>query len=479
MGLQLLYTKEREKLSQWFGTKEPNELRDLCRKFVSSLALEPNSSLVKQLDSEADIDWSIVLNELNQFPPPPEMRLSLMRYLTSILAFTRRAGEPCGDWLHETSNAYLMVQRPAEIAAWLNLFLNRPLPQTPESWTLTASSPLGEWIPFMLLYGDEKGLADLIPAMSHALLIDNQQLQEDLDYLLRLPLLQQFSNLRDQVEEDLYKTLQDQCDALSNEELETEQIEHYYTQVRLFFSTQPVFTSWEQADNALRSTLIEGDVALMVVPAEYRRSLLNKALVQAPHNGEKLYRCPSTRIPLWKNSEQQWQTACRDPLVRQKVTAEILLPIKDKAYVGLTDYYQLHPQVIRDWYLPGQLELEIAEIAESAGWTVTLWPKRDQIDVLCTHPKSALALAIDGKDYRNGYLLGLSFNGFKSYSDPSKYLGLVVVPDYRLNQPKYKENFRGGQAHQATIAPIVGLRAFRKLVKKPELIGTAMKLEGM
>ncbi|MDV2372765.1 hypothetical protein Q5N47_16280 [Vibrio cholerae] len=474
-----MYIKEREQLSQWFGTKEPSELRDLCRIFVSPLILDPNGLLAKQLDSEIDINWSIVLDELNQYPSPPEIRLSLMRYLTSILAFMRRAGEPCGDWLHEASNAYLMVQRPAEIAAWLNLFLNQPLPQTPESWTIAASSPLGEWIPFAFLYGDEKGLDDLIPAMSNALLVDNQQLQEDLDYLLNLPSLQQFSNLRDQVEEDLYKTLQAQCDALSCEEFETEHIERYYTQVRLFFSSQSVFTSWEQADNALKSTLLEGDIALMAVPAEFRRSLLNKALVQVPHNGEKLCRCPVTGIPLWKNTEQQWQTVCRDPLIRQKVTAGILLPIMDEDYAGLTDYYQLHPQVIRDWYLPGQLELEIAEIARSAGWTVTLWPKRDQIDVLCTHPKASLALAIDGKDYRNAYLLGLSFNGFKSYSDSSKYLGLVIVPDYRLNHSKYKENFTGGQAHQTTKTPLLGLKAFRKLVRQPDKISMTMKRESM
>ncbi|MCG7548796.1 hypothetical protein [Pseudoalteromonas sp. Of7M-16] len=474
-----MYTEELNQLHQWFDTKEQNELRNVCRFFASPLKLEPNDPLLQQLELKTDINWSIVLHELSRFPAPPEMRHSLMRYLTGILAFMRRATEPCGDWLPEPSNAYLMMQRPAENASWLNLFLKKPLPETPEKWTNAASLPLGEWIPFELLSGDEKGLAELIPVFSHALLIDNQELQPDLDYLLRLPLIQEISNLRDQIEEEIYQTLQAQCDSLCSEGLTTEQIEHYYTQVRFFFSSQPVFTSWQQADNALKAYLLDGDAALMVVPAEYRRRLLNKALVQVPHDGKKLPLCPSTGIPLWKDYQHQWQTISRDPQIRQKVTAEILLPIMDEAYINLTNYYQLHPQIIRDWYLPGQLELKIAEVAEKAGWIVTLWPKRDQVDVLCKHPESSLSLAIDGKDWRNAYLLGRSFNGFKSYSDPSQYLGLVVVPDYQLAQPKYKERFRGGQIHQGVKTLMVDLKTFSKLVEEPAKINTALKAEGV
>ena len=459
--------------------KSQNELRDVCRAFISPLGLESSDPLLEQLDLKTDTNWSIVLDELGRFPEPPAIRQSLMRYLTGILAFMRRSGDPCGDWLPDPSKAYLMMQRPAENAAWLNLFLKKPLPEIPAVWTNSATLPLSEWLPLEFLVGGGNGLEELIPVLSHVLLVENQQLQPDLDYLLRLPIIQGFSNLRDQVEEEVYQTLQAQCDALSSEGLTAEQVEHYYTQVRLFFSSNPVFTSWQDADCALKASLLDGDLALIVVPAEYRRRLLNKALVQVPHGGSKLALCPSTGAPLWRNSQHQWQTVCRDPQIKQKVAAEILLPKMDESYINLTDYYQLHPQIIRDWFLPGQLELKIAEAAEESGWTVTLWPKRDQVDVLCKHPDSRLSLVIDGKDWRNAYLLGRSFKGFKSYSDPSLYLGLVVVPDYQLAQPKYKERFRGGQAHQGLKTPLLDLKTFRKLVKQPAIINTAMEVEEM
>ncbi|EPH6196985.1 hypothetical protein ACS3CU_003245 [Vibrio parahaemolyticus] len=472
-----MYTKELSHLTHWFNTEDLDDLRDKCRDFLIPLGLSSDDPLLKELNKHTNTNWSVVVDGLRRFPEPPSMRQALMRYLTGILAFIRRSGDPCGDWLSDPAKAYLMMERPAENAAWLNLFLDKQLPATPSAWLSAASLPLGEWLPLSLLSGDAKGLAELVPVLSYALLVENQQIQPDLDYMLRQPMIQGFSNLRDQVEEDIYQDLQAQCDALSSEGLTAEQIEHYYTQVRLFFSSRPVFATWPEADDALKSCLLDGDLALIVVPAEYRRRLLNKALIQVPHDGGELALCPCTGIPLWRDEQQQWQTASRDPLIRQKVAAGILSPKMDETYVELTDYYQLHPQIIRDWYLPGQLELQIAEAAEKSGWTVTLWPKRDQIDVLCEHPDSSLSLAIDGKDWRNAYLLGRSFTGFKSYSEPSLYLGLVVVPDYQLAQPKYRERFMGGQAHQARQPRLLDLTTFRQLVKQPAAISNTLQVE--
>ncbi|HBC3855495.1 TPA: hypothetical protein KD866_000854 [Vibrio parahaemolyticus] len=462
---------ELTQLSHWFDCEGYNDLPNVCRDFLLPLGLEPSDPLFTQLAEPKNTNWSVVVDELRRFPEPPTMRQALMRYLSGVLAFMRRSADQCGDWLSDPAKAYLMMERPAENAAWLNLFLEKPIPATPAEWVFAASSPMGDWLPLSLLIGGSKGLAELIPVLSHAQLVENQQIQPDLDYLLRQPVIQGFSNLRDQVEEEIYQDLQAQCDALISEGLSIEQIEQYYTQVRLFFSTRPVFTTWQEADDALKACLLDGDIALMVVPAEYRRRLLNKALIQVPNDGRALPLCPCTGVPLWRDSQQQWQTVSRDPQVRQKVAAGILSPKMDEAYIERTDYYQLHPQIIRDWYLPGQLELQIAEAARKAGWKVTLWPKRDQVDVLCEHPDSGLILVIDGKDWRNAYLLGRSFTGFKSYSDPSLYLGLVVVPDYQLAQPKYRERFEGGQAHQGQQARLLDLRAFHQIVRNPAAIG--------
>lgn len=468
-------TKERTQLEIWFGCKDEDDLREACFTFLKPFGLIPTDPLLKQLEKKSNTDWKAVLTGFNRFPDPPDVRQSLMRYITGVLSFMRRVAEPCGNWLIDSASSYLMMERPAENAAWLNLFLDRPLPATPVGWITAAESEMGEWLPLNLLSGASQSLSELIPILSGARLIENQQILEDLDYVLSRPAIQGFSNLRDQVESDLYHTLQGQCDELKSLGLSVEQIEHYYTQVRFFFSSQPIFVTWQEADEILRSYLLEGDVALITVPVEFRRRLLDKALIRDPHDGSELALCPCTGLPLWKNEKQQWQTVSRDPEIRQKVSSGILLPRLEEKYLKRPDYYRLHSQIIRDWYLPGQLELQIAEMAEKKGWSVTLWPKRDQVDVLCEHPDSSLSLAIDGKDWRNAYLLGRSFMGFKSYSDKSRYLGLVVVPDYQLVQPEYRERFMAGLAHQDKKAWLLNLTEFRKLIEEPAAVGNKFK----
>lgn len=470
-------TKERAQLEDWFGCKNEKDLCEACLTFLEPFGLLPNDPLLKHLEKQSSINWKAVLVGFSCFPDPPNIRLSLMRYITGVLSFMRRATEPCGNWLIDPAKSYLMMERPAENAAWLNLFLDKPLPATPAEWITAAESEMGEWLPLNLLSGGSQSLTELIPILSGARLIENQQIQEDLDYVLRQPVIQGFSNLRDQVESEVYHTLQAQCDELKGLGLSVEQSEYYYTQVRLFFSSQPLFVTWQEADEVLRSRLLEGDPGLITVPAEFRRRLLDKALIQEPHDGSELALCPCTGLPLWKNEKQQWQTASRDPEIQQKVSAGILLPKLDEKFIKRTAYYRLHSQIIRDWYLPGQLELQIAEIAEKNGWSVILWPKRDQLDVLCEHPDSSLSLVIDGKDWKNAYLLGRSFMGFKSYSDRSRYLGLVVVPNYQLVQPKYRERFMAGLAHQGNKAWLLNLTEFRKLIEEPAAVSNKLRTE--
>lgn len=486
-----MYTTERKQLSGWFITdpflvESSDLLRETCRTFLKPLALASGSPLLAQLASPLDADltdqdqvntnWSVVLAELTLlFPEPPALREALLRYLSGVLAFLKKAADPCGEWLHSAHQTYRLLESPAEQAAFLNLFLEKPVPTHPCAWLKAASTPLGDWLPLALLSGGSEEMTSLATVLlAGAQLIENQQLQPDLDYLLGHACIARFTNQYDQVEQDLYHTLQQQCDALANLGLNSEHLACYYSQVRLFFSTRGVFTTWHEADQALKELIELGDVSLVVVPSSYRQDLLRHALTQVTHHGGPLALCETTGLPLWQDGEQRWQTVSRDPVVRQQVASGSLPPLMDNNYVGLSHYCQLHPQVIRDWYLPGQLELAIADAARAAGWTVTLWPKRDQVDVLCEHPDASLALAIDGKDWRNGYLLGRSFDGFKSYEDGARYLGLVVVPDYQLIRPRYREQFMGGQAYQRRQARLLDVSEFRRLVKHLGAVGEGL-----
>ncbi len=458
------------KFQQWFDVKDFKELRQVCLSYLEPLEFQLKSHIFEDINSSNDLDWNTIYEQLDEWVTPPAIRALLMQYLSGFFSFIAQSNTQGLTWLTQPKQRFFQLQSPSEKAAALNLFLKKYLSGDPSCWLKTAESPLGDWLPLKLLTAAPNGLSELIPALSNALLIEDGLIQSDLDYLMNLPSIKFFSNTRDQIENDLFNILQSQCNELSEGKMETSFIENYYSQVRLFFSTFTVFVDWHAADKALLDCLVDENPLLRVIPAEYRRKLLDRALIQVPHNKKPLALCPYSKIPLFKNQFNQWQTLCNDPDIKKKIEISVSAPHFDDSFENLSEYFSIHPEIIRDWYIPGQLELQIATAARSAGWKVTLWPKRDQIDVLCEHPDCTFSLAIDGKDWKNSYLLGRSFSNFKSFSDAENFICLIVVPDYRLNQPQYRERFEGGQAQKGNKFRLIDLTTFTQLVKKPAII---------
>lgn len=79
------------------------------------------------------------------------------------------------------------------------------------------------------------------------------------------------------------------------------------------------------------------------------------------------------------------------------------------------------------WCHPGVAELGLARGLENRGWQVSLWPRRDRIDVEGRSP-GGLLLAVDVKDHLSPVGLARRFEGFKEYEETHECL--VVVPDY-------------------------------------------------
>src|SRR3546814_11297747 len=67
------------------------------------------------------------------------------------------------------------------------------------------------------------------------------------------------------------------------------------------------------------------------------------------------------------------------------------------------------------WCLPGLAELELARRLVALGWSTTLWPKLDRVDLVATSPDGNRRIAVDVKDYFSPARLAVRFTGFKEY----------------------------------------------------------------
>ncbi len=80
------------------------------------------------------------------------------------------------------------------------------------------------------------------------------------------------------------------------------------------------------------------------------------------------------------------------------------------------------------WCLPGKTELAFADRLAAAGWTCTLWPDLDRVDLVALSPDGKRRIAVDVKDYLSPGNLAKQFGGFKEYA--SGHDCYLVVPDY-------------------------------------------------
>jgi hypothetical protein len=115
------------------------------------------------------------------------------------------------------------------------------------------------------------------------------------------------------------------------------------------------------------------------------------------------------------------------------------------------------------WSLPGLAELELERRLAALGWSTTLWPALDRVDLVAVSPDGRRRLAVDVKDYISPARLAARFRGFKAYA--ADHECFLVVPDYLTEiDPHFEARFEALRAANGR-AP-VALRSVSDLVEE-------------
>lgn len=116
------------------------------------------------------------------------------------------------------------------------------------------------------------------------------------------------------------------------------------------------------------------------------------------------------------------------------------------------------------WCHPGVAELGLARGLEALDWSVTLWPRRDRVDVEAVSP-GGRRLAVDVKDHLSPVGLARRFEGFKEYE--ATHECFVVVPDYVVAADRrFAERFENLRKSHGK--PAVALRTVSALLRDAE-----------
>ena len=151
-----------------------------------------------------------------------------------------------------------------------------------------------------------------------------------------------------------------------------------------------------------------------------------------------------------------FHTECRDPEAIRRARAGEHKRVKYRS--GML---YLKRAFRRFWCLPGLAELELERCLQDLGWSTTLWPGLDRVDLLAASPDESRRLAVDVKDYLSPSRLAVHFVGFKEYE--ATHECFLVVPDYVLQvNERFEERFEAVRAANAKAA--VELRAVSTLL---------------
>lgn len=113
------------------------------------------------------------------------------------------------------------------------------------------------------------------------------------------------------------------------------------------------------------------------------------------------------------------------------------------------------------WCLPGKTEIELEKALTNAGWSCSLWPDLDRVDLIAASADGKRKIAVDVKDYLSPEHLAARFPGFREYS--ADHECFVVVPDYMPEISRgYRQRFEAVRASYAKTP--VELRTASELV---------------
>ncbi|UFW48173.1 MULTISPECIES: hypothetical protein [Bradyrhizobium] len=119
------------------------------------------------------------------------------------------------------------------------------------------------------------------------------------------------------------------------------------------------------------------------------------------------------------------------------------------------------------WCLPGKTEIEIEKALSKAGWTCSLWPDLDRVDLTAVSADGKRRIAVDVKDYLSPEHLAARFPGFREYG--ADHECFVVVPDYMPEVSRgYRLRFEAVRASYAKTP--VELRTTSELVAQLEAV---------
>ena len=117
------------------------------------------------------------------------------------------------------------------------------------------------------------------------------------------------------------------------------------------------------------------------------------------------------------------------------------------------------------WCLPGLAELEIEGRLSAMGWSTSLWPQLDRVDLVAKSPNGGRRIALDVKDYFSPARLAARFAGFKEFETDHECF--LVVPDYVLEaEPRFQDRFEAFRAYKGKAK--VELRTMSDLVDELE-----------
>ena len=113
------------------------------------------------------------------------------------------------------------------------------------------------------------------------------------------------------------------------------------------------------------------------------------------------------------------------------------------------------------WLLPGLTELDLAARLAGLGWTTSLWPQLDRVDLVAVSTDKTRRIAIDVKDYFSPARLSARFSGFKAYE--ADHACFLAIPDYlTAADPRFAARFEALRASAGK--PPIDLRTASDLV---------------
>lgn len=326
------------------------------------------------------------------------------------------------------------LRRSLDLAAWRNLNENAERwPTNLSSLANVAKEPLFRWVPDMSWDAGDEYFA--------ARLIEDGEITTECRKLA-LP----GGDPEREIEEHTgYEMLMDTCrDRVDGDDL--------YRAWRRTVIENPVLANWSAT---VRTNMLLANTERIdeLFDAFYERLPETLAV-----NGA-LPICTASGT-IMRRARQGFHTEYRDPEAIRKARAGKYDRVKFRSGMRY-----LKRAFRRFWCLPGLAELELERRLNALGWSTTLWPRLDRVDLVATSPDESRRIAVDVKDYLSASRLAVQFAGFKEYERSHECF--LVVPDHVLQvDERFTERFEAIRAANAKAAVV--LRSVSGLVEELE-----------